>query len=165
MLNLKFYLIFLIITFNFFDNILYCQLLTVVAQQNTTQFKLSDIKKISFDNDNLSIDIYSGKSNNYDFSDINFMHFIEMKNSNTISCSVFPNPVFDKIYFNLSSYEFGIYSISIYTIEGKIHYYTSLVIDSKFKSYNIDISHFQNGIYFFSIFRNSKINTYKIIKL
>jgi beta-glucanase (GH16 family) len=72
---------------------------------------------------------------------------------------LFPNPTTDKLNLKIQDNLIGS-QITIYSILGQE--LNSYILNTE--ETNLDVSHYQNGIYLLKIYTNSGIQTYKIIK-
>jgi len=135
-------------------------------ENSQTSFLLSNIRKISFSNDNLSV------TDNNTLSDINLnsIKSIDFLNETKInenalhnlSFGVYPNPVSEFLYFELSGFSDKEATISIIKIDGQ------LMLSQKAANLNpikIDVTSLPTGLYLCYYKSESENLTFKIIKL
>lgn len=93
----------------------------------------------------------------------NTWYLIHLNSPSTINLDIFPNPVLDRLNFNLDISHRGTVEINIYDIYGNSHD-DFIVMD--YKNRNVDVSFLYTGMYILSIkLNNGNTITKQFIKL
>jgi hypothetical protein len=126
----------------------------------TQSFALSEIKKMTFTEDNMFLARNEANTVSFFIKDIDYMGFqssVNILEKQTENFSIYPNPVTNNLTVEHTE---TIDDLKIFDMQGKIY----LHLSPKKETVNIDMTSFAAGIYFLRIVSNDKINTSKVIK-
>ena len=126
----------------------------------TQSFALSDIKKLTFSEDNMFIARNGANTVSLlidNISYIDFQYTVNILERETENFSIYPNPVTNNLTVEHSE---AIDDLKIFDLQGKMY----LHISPKKETVNIDMTSFATGIYFLRIMSNDRISTSKVIK-
>jgi hypothetical protein len=131
---------------------------------------LSDIIKMSFSSDMITVFKLDGGSDNYSIMDVRNLHFklvtlsegVTMPAHASGTFQVFPNPVMETLNIRLSSPPGSAGKIEILSLEGKL--LRILAFDGNTMLYQINVSNLPSGLYICRINSGPVIQTRKIIK-
>lgn len=167
---MKFYLLFVFIVVS---NSVFSQNIHFSLSDNSIEtFSLEDVKKMTFDNDDMTLHLIDGSSFMWNVFNIKNIQFDEEPNStesilsklNDLNFSIYPNPSSDFVTLSYDLYEADNIKIDIFSFEGKLTH-------SKLNEFQLDgnynlkfnIQDLPNGIYFVQISGEKFRATKKII--
>ncbi len=133
-----------------------------------TDYILNGIRKLTFPTTgNMTITKITGSTDNYSLTGIRYLKFGDTGTSITTiddkeSLRLYPNPVVDVLNIEFPIKGNHTYIIELLSIEGKLLYIKQITSTSSF--YQVNISQFQQGIYFCRISNSICIVTTKFFK-
>ena len=121
-----------------------------------TSYNLTDIRKITFDNDLMNLHLLDGSIYTWNVSTIDYYQY-ELSNlniqeslnaANSMNISVFPNPTSSIINVRFDLFKEDIISISLFDIHGKVILEKNLgkIISGQYQE-TLDISSLNQGFY------------------
>ncbi len=141
------------------------QALKVEQTDDKADFALSELHKITFDEDEFSLHLNDGTVLTYSITDIQKLAFgeksttgIDKQKQNNNEVSLFPNPVKDFLQFKINSD--SPINISIISLQGEI----LLEHRGKLHQEKVDVSKLNSGIYLIQIEIEHQTNTKIFIK-
>jgi hypothetical protein len=148
------------------QNILYVNL----KDNSQTEYLLSGISKMTFNNGNLLLEQKDGQTNDYSLVSLRNLMFNELISVHDLNYAssehlfLYPNPSDDFIIIENNSSEVLYSKIEIYDNEGKIIISKQITPLSKEMQTRIDISSLLSGAYVCRILSEDKVLTKKFIK-
>ena len=121
-----------------------------------TSYNLTDVRKITFDNDLMNLHLLDGSIYTWNVSTIGYYQY-ELSNlniqeslnaANSMNISVFPNPTSSSINIRFDLFKEDIISISLFDIHGKVILEKNLgkIISGQYQE-TLDISSLNQGFY------------------
>lgn len=101
---------------------------------------------------------------NYDIGAFEYDPNVSVFENNDFSFSVFPNPATNKIVVRVNNYENSQINIKIADVRGRTLFISDFIFSHTKPEQKIDISRFNDGIYFLLIKQDDVCETKKIIK-
>ncbi len=138
---------------------------------NLQTFQLSDIKKITFVNNDLTLLLNNNTSQNWNASSVDYYFYqsaptsIDEVSNKEISVVISPNPATTDVFIN-GRISPSVYEINLKIIDklGRVVSQGLIVTQNGLFSKTIDVSKFKSGIYFFTFnYNQNRILTQKVI--
>ncbi len=146
------------------------QLYLLEEEGNQSAYFLSDIRKISFTRGNITVLKIGGDTFTYALAETINLNFLQPTSvvqqpglaNSTGSIFIYPNPVKEMLFLQVSSAQTKPGTIEIISMEGKVVYSTTMNINSA--NYEIDMSGIPKGLYVLKVNKGSSFETAKFIK-
>ena len=146
------------------------QTMYLLNQDDTqTSYLLSEIQKMTFFSDSISIGSNTGSSEIYALNDIHYLNFndffttvLPLADKTKGNLHIYPNPVTDVLNFHIQSEMGQQLKIEIFSIEGRI-VFTETISHSAHVN-QIQLNTLPKGIYLCRIMNGTTIETAKFIK-
>lgn len=134
-----------------------------------TSYLLSDIQKITFFSDSITINSNTGSSEIYALNGIQYLNFndfftsiLPLSDKRKGNFYIYPNPVTDAFYFQIQSEIGQTLKIEIYSIDGKIVFKETINYSAHVNQ--IQVNTLPKGIYLCRIMNGRTYETAKFIK-
>ena len=137
----------------------------------STAFELSNIRKLTFSNGNLTVNKVDGNSSNFGLNDLRYMSFTDfstgiqpISNLGKINFRIFPNPATDEIQMSYVTQKTGQLSLEIIDLQGKILHQEMILTQNGTNTATINISQLRRGLNMYRIMGDNKSETRKFVK-
>ncbi len=141
------------------------------TDNSTDIYAINNIKKITYDNNNVSINLTSGTTEVKDITTISQITFdniittINKESESVGTISFYPNPSKDEISFNYTLKSESPVLIEVYSVKGELVKKINLgKLPTGNHTYKLNVADFPlNGTYFCKVFMTNEVVTKKII--
>ena len=133
-----------------------------------TAYSLSDIQKMSFSSGNITVSKTTGNPNTYFLSGIRYLNFHDLSTHIVVAkkleegITLYPNPVVSELNIRLSTKSSQLFTVQIFSIEGRLVYQEKLYLQSDV--YQINVSALAIGLYICKLSNGSTVLTTKFFK-
>lgn len=128
-----------------------------------SEYSLSDLRKLTFLNQNLIITPFSGNITQTPIANVRYMSFtnysIGIATINASAIQIYPNPAVDELRFMIDEVD-KINKITIYDVSLKVVFHSTIISNN-----SVNVSSLKSGVYLLEIMLNNQRIIKKFVKL